>query len=53
MAPRLDLPVILCTGFSVLTNEAAAKKPGIRKLAMKPPVVLESATIIRSVLDSH
>jgi len=53
MALRPDLPVILCTGFSELINEAAAKNQGIRKLAMKPITTLEFATIIRSVLDSR
>jgi YesN/AraC family two-component response regulator len=33
---RPDLPIILCTGYSNLVNEAQAKACGIKGFAMKP-----------------
>ena len=49
---RGDLPIILCTGFSELINEAEAKALGIRHYLMKPVLKSDLARIIREVLDS-
>ena len=47
---RPDLPIILCTGFSNLVDEAQAKALGIKGFAMKPLTGREIATQLRSVL---
>ena len=51
MGIRKDLPIILCTGFSVAITEKKAKKIGIREFAMKPYVMRDLAETIRKVLD--
>lgn len=48
---RPDLPIIICTGFSVHISEEKAKAIGIRQVLMKPLVVKEVARVIRSVLE--
>ena len=48
---RPDIPIILCTGFSVMIDEAKAKALGIRAFAMKPIMKRKMARIIRQVLD--
>jgi len=50
---RPDLPIILCTGYSNLVNEAQAKACGIKGFAMKPLTKKETATLLREVLDAH
>ncbi len=52
MSIRPDIPVILCTGFSELVSEEAAKSAGIREFAFKPLVIREIAEKVRSILDS-
>ena len=47
---RPDLPLILCTGFSDPSMAERAQKLGIKKMAMKPLVIKEVATIIREAL---
>ncbi|MBN2468430.1 MAG: PAS domain S-box protein [Deltaproteobacteria bacterium] len=51
MKMRADIPMILCTGFSELTDEDKAKKLGIRAFIMKPVVLADLAETIRRVLD--
>ena len=56
LAPKLleirpDIPIILCTGFSELTDANKAKASGIREFVMKPVVKDQIARIIRKVLD--
>ncbi len=52
MKIRLDIPIILCTGFSELINEEKAKAMGIRAFVMKPVVQRELANAVRKALDS-
>jgi PAS domain S-box-containing protein len=49
---RPDIPIILCTGFSDLTDVNKAKAIGIREFLMKPIVKDQIASSIRKVLDS-
>jgi signal transduction histidine kinase len=49
---RPDIPVVLCTGFSELVNEAEARALGFKAFAMKPLVRKSIAGIVRSALDS-
>ena len=56
LAPRLlkirpNIPIILCTGFSELIDEARAKAIGIRQYVMKPILKKEMAEAIRKVLE--
>jgi CheY-like chemotaxis protein len=51
MALRPDIPIILCTGFSLRITEEQAKKMGIREFVMKPLVMSGLAKTIRKVLD--
>ena len=53
MEIRPDIPIILCTGYSALINEAKAKEMGIRALLTKPLVMREAARAIREVLDGR
>ena len=49
---RPAIPVILCTGFSELVNEAKAQSLGVKAFAMKPLARNTIAEIIRKALDS-
>ncbi|MBW2663801.1 MAG: response regulator, partial [Deltaproteobacteria bacterium] len=56
LAPKLleirsDIPIILCTGFSEITDANKAKALGIREFLMKPIVRDQIARTIRKVLD--
>ena len=51
IALRPDIPIILCTGFSVIIDKEKTKAIGIRAFVMKPAVMREMAEIIRKVLD--
>ena len=51
MALRPDIPIVLCTGFSLRITEEQAKKMGIREFVMKPLVMSDLAKTIRKVLD--
>jgi PAS domain S-box-containing protein len=53
MAIRLDIPVILCTGFSTRITEEKAKSMGIRAFIMKPLIRKDIAETIRKVLDHN
>lgn len=52
MTMRIDLPVILCSGFSEIINESKAREMGIKALVMKPIIISEFSKLLRSVLDS-
>lgn len=49
---RLDLPVILCTGFSSNIDSKKAMAIGIRALISKPMLKREIAETVRDVLDT-
>ena len=51
MEIRPDIPIIICTGHSALVDEEKAKKLGLAAYVMKPINILETAQIIRKVLD--
>ena len=50
LAIRPDIPIILCTGFSAMIDEAKAMSMGIRAFVMKPILKRKMATTIRRVL---
>ncbi len=52
MKLRLDIPVILCTGFSEMMSEERAKSQGIKGFLMKPVVMKDLSNMIRKVLVS-
>ncbi len=52
LAIRPNLPIILCSGFSELTNKGQAQALGIRAYLMKPVSVQELALTVRKVLDA-
>ncbi len=47
---RSDIPIILCTGYSNLVDEATAKSFGVKEFAMKPLTRGTIAKLIRKVL---
>ena len=49
---RPDVPIILCTGYSTLIDEASAKTLGIREFVLKPLEKTSLANLIRKVLDA-
>lgn len=49
---RPDLPIILCTGYSVQAGEEAARHAGIRKFLLKPYTIKDLAEAVREALDS-
>ncbi|MGD0657032.1 MAG: response regulator [Syntrophorhabdales bacterium] len=51
LALRPDMPIILCTGFSLLVDADRAKEAGIKAFAMKPLTKRDLAKTIRTVLD--
>ena len=46
-----DMPVVLCTGFSELMNEAKARAIGVRQYVPKPVMRIEIANAVRQALD--
>jgi len=50
---RPDIPVILCTGFSAMTDEQKALSMGIRAFISKPILKQEIAEAIRKVFDEN
>ena len=50
---RPDLPIILCTGYSKLVDEAQAKACGIKGFAFKPLAKKEIGELIRNVMDGR
>jgi len=56
LAPRLleirpDIPIIICTGFSEIIDEARAKSAGIKGYVMKPMDKDQIGRAIRKILD--
>ncbi|MCK5493023.1 MAG: response regulator, partial [Candidatus Omnitrophica bacterium] len=51
MEIRVDMPVVICTGFSELITDKKAKAIGVKKLVMKPVIKKDMAKVIREVLD--
>jgi CheY-like chemotaxis protein len=51
MAVRPDIPIVLCTGFSIKIDEERAKSLGIRAFINKPILRGDLATALRRVLD--
>jgi CheY-like chemotaxis protein len=51
LAIRPDLPIILCTGFSVNISAEKALEMGIKAFIYKPIVESELARVVRNVLD--
>jgi signal transduction histidine kinase len=51
MALRSDIPIILCTGFSIKIDEERAKSLGIRAFINKPILRGDLARVLRRVLD--
>jgi PAS domain S-box-containing protein len=50
---RPDIPIILCTGFSHVVDEAQAKAMGIRAFITKPVARRDLAVTVRQVLDQN
>lgn len=50
---RPEIPIILCTGFSELINEAKARSIGAKAFAMKPLVRKSIAEIVRNALNNE
>ena len=48
---KKDIPIIICTGHSVLVDEEKAKELGLAAFIMKPIDMKETAQTIRKVLD--
>ncbi|MBI5590277.1 MAG: response regulator, partial [Deltaproteobacteria bacterium] len=48
---RVDLPILLCTGFSDAANEVKARAAGIREFAFKPLALSELAKTLRKMMD--
>jgi PAS domain S-box-containing protein len=52
-AKRVDIPIILCTGYTDLISESKARGIGIRAYMVKPITIKELARLIRQVLDQR
>ncbi|MEA3417315.1 MAG: PAS domain S-box protein [Thermodesulfobacteriota bacterium] len=53
MKIRLDIPVILCTGFSERMSDERAESLGIKGFLMKPVVMKDLSNMIRKVLGKE
>ncbi|HUJ89280.1 MAG TPA: PAS domain S-box protein, partial [Syntrophorhabdales bacterium] len=51
VALRPDIPIVLATGFSHMTNGVAVKEAGIRAFVMKPLTQAELGRTVRKALD--
>ena len=51
MKIRLNMPVILCTGYSKKISEESAAEIGIKAFAFKPSINADLAKTVRKVLD--
>ncbi|MBW2109641.1 MAG: response regulator [Deltaproteobacteria bacterium] len=51
MGVRSDIPIILCTGFSEMTDANRAKDLGIREFVTKPIVMEDMAKTVRKVME--
>ena len=50
---RLDIPILLCTGFSENMSEEKAVSLGIKGFLLKPIKMKDLAQKIREVLDEN
>ncbi len=50
---RPDIPIILCTGFSMRITHENIKEKGINSLLMKPLTIHELSNTIRGILDGE
>lgn len=50
---RLNIPIILFTGYSEIMSQEKASSIGINGFLMKPPRMRELSDMIRNVLDTH
>jgi CheY-like chemotaxis protein len=50
---RPDIPIVLCTGFSAMIDEARAKKIGIKAFLMKPVAVQQLAEEVHKLLNQE
>ncbi len=48
---RIDIPIILCTGFSEKISEEKSKELGIKSFLLKPLAMKDLAATVRQVLD--
>jgi PAS domain S-box-containing protein len=48
---RSDIPIILCTGYSVFIDKIKAQEIGIKAFVMKPIHIRDLSRLIRKVLD--
>jgi PAS domain S-box-containing protein len=53
LAIRADIPIIMCTGYSLDIDAEKAKNIGIKDYVMKPIDKKNLATIVRKALDTH
>lgn len=53
MAIRPDIPIILCTGYSAIVDEKAARSLGIKGFIMKPMRKGDLSHLLREVLDNR
>ena len=51
IAIRLDIPIIISTGFSERINQEKAEAVGVKGFLMKPIVKSEMAKMVRKVLE--
>ena len=49
---RPDIPVVLCTGYSININEEQVLRQGLRDIIYKPILRRDMAVIVRKTLDS-
>ena len=52
MQIRPDIPIIICTGYSELITADKAAEMGMKGFVMKPLILRDLASIIRTVLDA-
>lgn len=50
---RPDIPIVLCTGYTEMIDEATARESGIRAFFMKPVAQRDIAILIRRILDEQ
>ena len=48
---RPDIPIIICTGFSLQVSDEIAKEAGLKRFLIKPLSMADTARVVRSVLD--
>ncbi|MHC1744776.1 MAG: response regulator [Syntrophobacteraceae bacterium] len=51
MRVRMDIPIVLCTGYSEKMMEHRAKAIGIRTIVLKPILMANLATAVRTALE--